>query len=509
MPEIPAARIAVRFPRFADESWRARCRAALAAATPIPAEIICPSRGPGAGANARPPDLVIDFSTDPPEPHHLNPLPRLGYWTFLYGPGPEPERIDPGLVDFIGGSRAAYVRLVQLTDSNSAVVLREGSVKTVSHSLAATRTRLLEAIVDWPAQLLKNPGPALNPLTTVRWRRRRVLARIRLRALLPLAWIRNILTRITQEMTREQWAVGVIDAPVVEVFQSFDPTRIRWLPVPGDGFLADPFGLTRGDGTLVIMAEALSWREGRGRIVAFESRPGGEVTSPRDVFTFSSHASYPQLIEHAGAIYCIPETLAQRRVQLFRADPFPDRWVPDTVLLENFAGADATVCRHEGCWWLFVGNHDDQDETKLFVFHATDLRGPWRAHAANPVKCDLRSARPAGPLFRVDGVLHRPAQDCSRTYGGAVVVNRIERLTPEEFVEQPVRHLAPGARGPYPHGLHTLSGAGDVTLVDGKRHVISPVALVARVRQAVRDLGRKLRRRAARYAGNESSAGLK
>jgi hypothetical protein len=513
MPSIPAARIAVRFPWFADESWRTRCRAALAAATPTPAEIVCLPPGPGTSANASPGppvDLVVDFSTGPLEPHQLNPLPRLGYWTFVYGPGPELERIDPGLPEFIAGSRAAYVRLVQLTASNSAEVLREGSVKAVGHSLAATRRRLLEAIVDWPARLLKNPQPPLNPLTTVRLRQRGVLARIGLRALLPLAWIRNILTRIAREVTREQWAVGVIDAPVAQVCQSFDPTRIRWLPVPADGFLADPFGLTRADGTVVIMAEALSWREGRGRIVTLEWRADGEVTAPQDVLAFSSHTSYPQLIEHAGAIYCIPETLAQRRVQLFRADPFPNRWVPDTVLLENFAGADATVCRHDGCWWLFVGNHDDQDETKLFVFHATELQGPWRAHAANPVKCDLRSARPAGPLFLVDGILHRPAQDCSRTYGGAVVINRIERLTTEEFVERPVRHLAPAAQGPYPHGLHTLSGAGNVTLVDGKRHVVAPAALMAPVRLAARDLGRRLKRRAARpVRGDESSASLK
>ena len=147
-------------------------------------------------------------------------------------------------------------------------------------------------------------------------------------------------------------------------------------------------------------------------------------------------------------------------MQLFRATAFPYRWEADTVLLENFAGADATVYRHEGRWWLFVGNHDDQDEAKLFIFHAADLRGPWLPHAANPVKCDLRSARPAGPLFMLDGALHRPAQDCSVTYGGAVVVNRIDRLTPEQFSERRVKRLAPRTKGPYPHGLHTLSGAG-------------------------------------------------
>jgi hypothetical protein len=140
---------------------------------------------------------------------------------------------------------------------------------------------------------------------------------------------------------------------------------------------------------------------------------------------------------------------------------------------------------------LFVGNHDDQDEAKLFVFHAQDLRGPWQPHAANPVKCDLRSARPAGPLFMLDGALYRPAQDCSVTYGGAIIINRIDRLTPEEFAEQAVRRLAPAAHGPYPHGLHTLSGAGHLTLVDGKRHAISLASLIARGTRSSQKLDRK------------------
>jgi hypothetical protein len=47
---------------------------------------------------------------------------------------------------------------------------------------------------------------------------------------------------------------------------------------------------------------------------------------------------------------------------------------------------------------MLAGNHDDHDETSLYVFHASDLFGPWQPHVLNLAKCDLRSARPAGPL---------------------------------------------------------------------------------------------------------------
>jgi hypothetical protein len=66
-------------------------------------------------------------------------------------------------------------------------------------------------------------------------------------------------------------------------------------------------------------------------------------------------------------------------------------------------------------------------------------------------------------------VLYRPAQDCSRTYGGRVIINRVHTLTPVAFHEEAVVAVNPDSAGPYPSGLHTLSQVGTITLIDGKR----------------------------------------
>jgi hypothetical protein len=66
--------------------------------------------------------------------------------------------------------------------------------------------------------------------------------------------------------------------------------------------------------------------------------------------------------------------------------------------------------------------------------------------------------------------LIRPAQDCSRSYGSAITLNRIVALTPTEFREETVARIDPDPDGPYPHGIHTLSFVGESMLVDGKRH---------------------------------------
>jgi hypothetical protein len=422
-------------------------------------------------------DVILDLTSLPAEPAPTL-APRLGYWTFLYGE--RPERTAPGLMEILSGQRAAFVRLARLLPDGKAAILREGSVKTVTHSLSRTRGRLLEVARRWPAQCLREcaRSGAAPVGTEVELPARTCAAQIGLRALLPAALVRNVGRRVGQELTRERWRIGVIEQPIAALVEAFDPSAIRWLDLPFEGFLADPFGLTGRDGTLTVLAEAFPWKERRGRIAAIERRRDGTLSITPTSLTQDTHLSYPQLIEHNDEIYCIPESAAQRRVQLFRAVEFPRRWTPDQVLLEGFAGADTTVIRYRDGWWMFTCDHADQDEAKLFIFHSAELRGPWTAHALNPVKCDVRSSRPAGtPFVGEDGLLYRPAQDCSRVYGGAVMINRVTRLTVDEFREEPAAHLRPDPAGPCPDGIHTLSAAGDLTLVDGKRHELMPASV--------------------------------
>jgi hypothetical protein len=139
-------------------------------------------------------------------------------------------------------------------------------------------------------------------------------------------------------------------------------------------------------------------------------------------------------------------------------------------LLDGFAAVDPTIVEYAGRWWLFATDAARNADGHLHVWWGASARGPWTAHARNPVKCDVRSARPGGTPFCVDGVLYRPAQDCSEAYGGSLVVNRIDVLTPEAFGETTVARLEPDRTGPYPMGIHTLSAVGETMLVDGKRY---------------------------------------
>ena len=118
---------------------------------------------------------------------------------------------------------------------------------------------------------------------------------------------------------------------------------------------------------------------------------------------------------------------------------------------------------------MFCTKQGDEDQTDLYVFFASQWRGPWQPHPLNPVKSDTRSSRPAGACVTIDGHLHRPAQNCARRYGAGLTINRIVELSPRAFREEPVLSLRPSDASLWPHGMHTINGIGDVTIVDGLR----------------------------------------
>jgi hypothetical protein len=153
------------------------------------------------------------------------------------------------------------------------------------------------------------------------------------------------------------------------------------------------------------------------------------------------------------------------------------------VLLDGLLAIDPTIFRHEECWWMFYTTRDRGSNVNLCLASAPDLLGPWSTHPANPVKTDISGARPGGTPFLHQGILYRPAQDSTHTYGGGLAIYRIVKLTPTEYHEELVRRLSPERDSRYADGFHTLASAGDLTVVDGKRFIFLPQVLPSMLRE--------------------------
>jgi hypothetical protein len=276
---------------------------------------------------------------------------------------------------------------------------------------------------------------------------------------------------------------------------ALDAADVVWLPECGAmRFIADPFGLWR-DGRLHLFVETYDYRDRHGAIEAIVLDEALRVVERRPVLREPWHLSYPFVFESEGETYMLPEAHRSGGLTLYRAVEFPWRWAPVRRLDLGVVPIDATPLFHEGRWWLFftvAGSRADK-VSALHLAYADALEGPWTLHPANPVRIDPSSARPGGtPVVTADGVV-LPVQDCTRTYGGAIRPLRIGRLDPEGFEAVAGEALGPPrVAGRFDRGLHTLSSAGGVTLLDAKRQEVSPLSLALDGRRA---LTRSLRRR--------------
>lgn len=266
---------------------------------------------------------------------------------------------------------------------------------------------------------------------------------------------------------RDIYNVGLVQAPIHQFLEPGWRPEIHWLPEqqrPGT-FIADPFGV-EFQGKRYVFCEYFDYREPWAKIQGAEIN-GAAVGDLQDAIVGPGHLSYPFVFVHAGQVLCIPETSRAKELALFRMEAFPGRWKKEAVLLQVDA-VDASIVQYGGRWWLFYGLRRNRG-VELFASYADSPCGPWIPHAMQPVKKDPGSARPGGTPFVHEGKLYRPAQDCSEVYGRRVVINEVLALSPGEFEERAVATVEPDEAGPYPHGLHTLSALGDITLVDGKR----------------------------------------
>lgn len=241
---------------------------------------------------------------------------------------------------------------------------------------------------------------------------------------------------------------------------------LRFLLGGPDRFLADPCAVAAGARSYVF-CEEYPYRTARGVISVSELQADGTLSQPKVVLDRPYHLSYPFVFEADGQWWMIPETSANRTVELYRAAEFPWQWELHRTLLDNVNATDATLLQHEGRWWMFVtiGEQGSSTWDELFIYYADRFDGPWHPHARNPVKRDNGSARPAGRLFRTRAGLIRPAQDCSIVYGGGIRFMKIDRLTETEFDERELERLDPsvidGAVA-----LHTWSATPNLLVMD-------------------------------------------
>lgn len=286
-----------------------------------------------------------------------------------------------------------------------------------------------------------------------------------------LPWLSKILARTLIQRARHSivgeelphWMLGVKTGNTSPA--KLNLREFRWIQSPRGHFYADPFVIEH-EGKPWVFFEDLPYSTDKGIIVCAEINQDGTLSQTIPVLELPYHLSYPCIFRDAGELYMVPESVADGTVQLYRCDHFPDVWKQVRILLAAPA-VDTTVWIENGLYWFFVTLQEPHGGgLQLWLFYSHSLTGELICHPRSPISTDIRFSRGAGAIFRENGKLIRPSQDCSGSYGRLIVFNEIATLNEREHAERPGAVIdTSGCPGMI--GTHSYGRVGDVVVIDG------------------------------------------
>lgn len=296
------------------------------------------------------------------------------------------------------------------------------------------------------------------------YKHRRIPSNLRMLSLYPqIAW-RFIEKRREKTNDEDHWQIayhlGDEQESLTDTF-----TQHKFLQSPKGHFWADPFVIKKDD-KFYIFIEDFIYKINRGILSVIEMDDKGNYQDAYPIMEKDYHLSYPFIFKWDNEYHMIPETHENGTIDLYRCASFPDQWEFVQTLIDGVTAADATLLEYDGKWWMFTTVGKESMNEELYIFYADSPVGEWKPHKQNPVKSDLRSARPAGHIFKRGDTYYRPAQDCSVRYGYALVIHKIVQLDTEIYIEEevskilPHRHQGLGA-------IHTVNRAEGISIIDG------------------------------------------
>jgi hypothetical protein len=436
-----------------------------------------PSTGPSSAApelqavRDHAPDVLLRFGPRVP-PGDMLSLARYGVWGYHHGDEDHYRGSPAAFWEIFHGDPVTGASLQRLTTKTDAGhILRKGWFRTIPHSWSANLDMVLNGSVGWMAEVCREilagndqagigtPSPSEAPVRQV-----------------PGNWdalgylLRHIGSTSDQQgrqhAPQDEWNIGVLYQPIGALLEPKPSLNVRWLPAPGQGqYRQGPCGYM-ADGQLNVLYGKFDTRTGKSEISRLRPKRDNVLKRSRTMLAGEHALSHPFSVRHDGRWFVVPES-ASGRVDLYEVDTANEALDLVCTLLD-VPLCSPTVFQHDGRWWL-MGTRAPWEDVALHAYHAPSLTGPWTPHARDPLKVDVRSARPAGTPFIHNGQLYRPAMDNRLSHGGRIALMRVEELSPTAFREELVRTIGPIKGSAWSHGTGTISAVGDLTLVDGKR----------------------------------------
>lgn len=267
-------------------------------------------------------------------------------------------------------------------------------------------------------------------------------------------------------MVEANWNIGFCKQIPEDLIRSYRLNKVQWLKHPyKDRWFADPFILRVTENEIVVFVEECMVSGFQKGIICelVIDRKNMQLKERHVMLELDTHLSYPAIIRSKGKVYVYPENGASGKLNIYEYDSKNHRLINPACILDE-AVADATILRVKDGYRLIATKYPETQE-KSYIYESNSLFGPYKQVCESPCQTKRSCSRPGGNWIEVSQGLFRPAQDCSKHYGGALSIMQVN-LNDNNYREQKYCRIEPLSYR-YSRGVHTINFHDGLCVVDG------------------------------------------
>lgn len=267
--------------------------------------------------------------------------------------------------------------------------------------------------------------------------------------------------KIFNKLSQTRWVLGFINNGLEGAFS--EAPQYTWVKNPyKDRWFADPFILDVDDRNIYLLVEEMRYEPHIGRIAKLTvDKSTWTIVDMKIVLEEPTHLSFPAIIRQNGHIYVYPENGQSGKLKLYELIDDKLVYVRD-ICSENLA--DAIITEQFGDTKMFATKYPDYNGDTLHVYSMVDKTKIDAHKPIESIQFSDKHARMAGQFFAYKCKKYRPAQDCSRVYGGAIIIEECF-CHDNQFHFVPIKKLI-SAHPRYRQGMHTLNEYKGMVVVD-------------------------------------------
>ncbi|TLU85991.1 MAG: hypothetical protein FDX30_03045 [Chlorobium sp.] len=270
----------------------------------------------------------------------------------------------------------------------------------------------------------------------------------------------------TKFQYNQNWNIGFSNDTVESFIERKGLGKIQWMKHRyRDRFFADPFILNINKNEITVLCEELMFAEVKGRIVKLTiDKYSKQLLDRVLILELSTHLSYPAILIIDESIYIYPENSASGKLSLYRYNENSNE-IEYIKILINEPLVDSTILNYNGKFWL-VATKVPGTQEKAFLYISNSFYDNYRPFCSGPITQNKSISRPAGNFIIYKDIIYRPAQNCKKRYGSAIMIQQIDFIAEDLYVEKTAFSIYPKSFK-YNLGMHTINFHANICVVDG------------------------------------------